>query len=137
MKLFISKLHYKKNPNIYEKLLITTLRLFGFFYSAVTGIRNNLYDKKILPAYSSSSFVLSIGNITTGGVGKTPFTLEAAQYYLGLNKKVAILSRGYGGQLNNKKPNLISDGSGPLYSAALSGYCSARSTLTTAVMDEA
>ena len=121
MKLFISKLHYKKNPNIYEKAIILLLRGIGFFYNLVTKIRNKLYDNGVLPSHRSGAFVLSIGNITTGGVGKTPFTLEAAQYYLGLNKKVAILSRGYGAQLDNKEPNLISDGSGPKYSAAECG----------------
>ena len=54
-------------------------------------------------------------------MGKTPVTLETAKYYLSLNKKVAILSRGYGGQLDNRTPNLISDGSGALYSASMAG----------------
>jgi len=121
MKLFISKLHYKKNPNLYEKLIVMSLRTIGIFYSALSNIRNKLYDKKLIPSYTSKSFVISIGNITTGGVGKTPLTLEIAKYYLALNKKVAILSRGYGAKLSNKEPNLISDGSGALYTATMAG----------------
>ena len=99
MKLFISKLHYKKNPSIAEKILTALLRFIGFPYLVITNISNQLYDKRLLPAYNSKSFVISIGNITTGGVGKTPFTLEVAKYYLSLNKRVAILSRGYGAML--------------------------------------
>ena len=121
MKLYISKLHYKKDTNILEKLTIGMLRTIGFPYTLITNIRNKMYDKKLLPAYSSKSFVISVGNVTTGGVGKTPFTLEVAKYYLSLNKKVAILSRGYGGKLPNKKPNLISDGSGALFPASVAG----------------
>ncbi|MBQ9244787.1 tetraacyldisaccharide 4'-kinase [bacterium] len=121
MKLFISKLHYKKNPNIYEKAMVTLLRVPAFMYGIVTKARNYLYDKRRLPSHRSKAFVLSIGNVTTGGVGKTPFTLEAAQYYLSQNKKVAIISRGYGAQLDNKEPNLISDGSGPLFPAKKCG----------------
>ena len=121
MKLFISKLHYKKNTNIYEKLIIAALRFVGLFYRAIINIRNNLYDRNILPSHRSKAYVISIGNITTGGVGKTPFTLEVALYYLSLNKKVAILSRGYGAKLDNREPNLISDGSGPLYSTDMCG----------------
>ena len=121
MKLFISKLHYKKETNIYEKIIITLLRFCGLFYGSAVKLRNYLYDNKILPAYSSKSFVLSIGNITTGGVGKTPFTLEAAKYYLGLNKKVAIISRGYGAEIDNSEPNLVSDGSGQLIPTKLCG----------------
>lgn len=121
MKLFISKLHYKKNPNMVEKLLTLILRTIGSPYFVVSQIRNKLYDKKLLPSYMSNSFVISVGNITTGGVGKTPVTLEIAKYYLSLNKKVAILSRGYGAKLGNKEPNLISDGSGALFPANLAG----------------
>ena len=121
MKLFISKLHYKKNTTFLEKLLITSLRVVGFPYTIVTNIRNKMYDKKLLPAYSSKSFVISIGNITTGGVGKTPFTLEIAKHYLKLNKRVAILSRGYGAKLSNKEPHLISDGSGSMFTASIAG----------------
>ena len=121
MKLFISKLHYKKNPSIAEKILTALLRFIGFPYLVITNIRNQLYDKRLLPAYNSKSFVISIGNITTGGVGKTPFTLEVAKYYLSLNKRVAILSRGYGAKLSNKEPHVISDGSGSMFNASIAG----------------
>ena len=121
MKLFISKLHYKKNLKIYEKLIVCILRFFALPYKAIINLRNFMYNKGLLRAYGSKSFVISVGNITTGGVGKTPFTLKIAQYYLSLNKKVAILSRGYGSKLNTNVPNLISDGSGALLPANLAG----------------
>ncbi|MCD7739809.1 MAG: tetraacyldisaccharide 4'-kinase [Candidatus Gastranaerophilales bacterium] len=123
MKLFISKLHYKKNKELkfYEKLVIIILRIIGVLYTIPVFIRNKLYDIKLLPGYTSKSFVVSIGNITTGGVGKTPITLEVAKYYLGSNKKVAIISRGYGAKMANNKPVLVSEGTGALYSAATAG----------------
>ncbi len=121
MKLFISKLHYKKNLSITEKIMVFMLRIAGIPYEAASEARNFLYNKKILRSYGSKSFVISIGNITTGGVGKTPFTSEVAKYYLSLNKKVAIISRGYGGKLCNKEPHVISEGGGALYSAELAG----------------
>lgn len=121
MKLFISKLHYKKDLNIGETIIVSALRGIGIFYSLAIKLRNQLYDKKLLPAYTSKSYVVSIGNLTTGGVGKTPVTLEVAKHFLSLNKKVAILSRGYGAKLSNKEPNLISDGSGALYTATKAG----------------
>ena len=121
MKLFISQLHYKKNLSILEKVIVQALRVLSLPYTLTVSIRNAMYDKKLLPSYTSKSFVISIGNITTGGVGKTPFTLEIAKYYLSLNKKVAIISRGYGAKLSNKKPNLISDGSGALFPATVAG----------------
>ncbi len=121
MKLFISKLHYKKDLTIQEKVIVNLLRPISFFYKLITLLRNNLYKFKLLPRHTSKSYVISIGNITTGGVGKTPITLEIAKYFLSLNKKVAILSRGYGAKINNKTPNIISEGSGALYQASKAG----------------
>ena len=121
MKLFISKLHYKKNTNLAEKIIILALKPVALIYGIVTAIRNALYDIKLLPSYSSKSFVLSVGNLTTGGVGKTPFVLETAKHYLSLNKRVAIILRGYGAELNNKHPNLISDGSGSIFTGSVAG----------------
>ena len=121
MKLFISKIHYKKQLNIFEKIVYYILKILGYPYSLAIQVRNKLYDKGILRSYTSKSFVISVGNITTGGVGKTPFTLELAKYYMSLNKKVAILLRGYGSKLNIRKPNIISDGSGAFFPASVAG----------------
>ncbi len=121
MKLFISKLHYKKDLDFYETSIIMMLRFFSLFYLLAVRFRNKLYDMKLLPSYSSKSYIVSIGNLTTGGVGKTPVTAEIAKYFLALNKQVAILSRGYGAKLSNKEPKLVSDGSGALYTASMAG----------------
>ncbi|OGI02568.1 MAG: tetraacyldisaccharide 4'-kinase [Candidatus Melainabacteria bacterium GWF2_37_15] len=86
--------------------------------------RNFLYDRGLLKNTKLSAFVISIGNITTGGTGKTPVTCEIANYLNKQGKKVAVISRGYGGKLNNKKTNIISSGrSGEkiYYNAELAG----------------
>lgn len=49
--------------------------------------------------------VICIGNLTVGGAGKTPVTLSIAKYFKGHGKKVAIISRGYKGNL--KGPLLV------------------------------
>lgn len=121
MKLFISRIHYKKDLKIYEKAVYSVLKIFSFFYNALTVVRNKFYDKKIFRSYGSGAYVVSVGNLTTGGVGKTPFTIEAAKYFLSKNKKVAIISRGYGAKLSNNEPNLISDGSGSQFMASVAG----------------
>lgn len=121
MKLFISRLHYKKDLTDFEKYVMFFLRFLGFFYNLAVKLRNKLYDKKILKTYSSKSFVISVGNLTAGGSGKTPVVLEIAKYYLGKNKKTAVLSRGYGAKLKNRKPYLVSNGSGAMLSAYLAG----------------
>lgn len=63
-------------------------------YGIGIGLRNRLFDWNILPSRSFDIPVISIGNITVGGTGKTPHT----EYLIKLLRKewkVAVLSRGY------------------------------------------
>ena len=67
---------------------------FTLIYGAVIGVRNKLFDWKILPSEEFELPIISVGNLTVGGTGKTPHT----EYLIGLlqNKfKTALLSRGY------------------------------------------
>ncbi|MBR1680585.1 tetraacyldisaccharide 4'-kinase [bacterium] len=114
----ITKIHYEKNS---KSVLLPILEFFSFFYSKITEFRNYLYDKNILKSYKVNAYVISVGNLTTGGVGKTPLVAEIAKYYYSKNKKVAIISRGYGGKLSNQKVNLISNGTEILHSAQEAG----------------
>lgn len=122
MKLFISKLHYETNPNFFKKLLTALLSVGSIPYGIITSVRNFLYDKKIIKSFLPENVtIISVGNLTTGGVGKTPFTAELANSYVKKNRKVAVLSRGYGGELDNKNVNVISDGKEIFFSAKESG----------------
>jgi len=55
------------------------------------------------------SKIISIGNISMGGTGKTPFTILLAKHFIGKGKKVCILSRGYKGNIGYET-HVISDG---------------------------
>lgn len=121
MKLFLSKLHYEKNPNFFKRLLRGVLSICSIPYGIITTTRNFLYDKNIIKAYDAGVLTISVGNLTTGGVGKTPFTAELANMFIRQGKKVAILSRGYGGNLPNKEVNVISDGEKTFFNAQNSG----------------
>lgn len=114
----ITKIHYDKNA---KGIFVDMLEFFSVFYGAVSKFRNTLYDKNILKSIKVDAKVISVGNITTGGVGKTPVVSKLAQYYSENNEKVAIISRGYGGKLSNKKINLISDGVNVYYDAKQAG----------------
>ncbi|QVL34322.1 tetraacyldisaccharide 4'-kinase [Telmatocola sphagniphila] len=72
------------------------LGLLGLLYRLVTSCRNWLYDKKILSSASVDVPVVSIGNLTLGGTGKTPCVEWIAKYLREQDLMVAILSRGYG-----------------------------------------
>ena len=65
-----------------------------FIYRMATGVRNKLFDWRILTSEEFDIPVISVGNITVGGTGKTPHT----EYLIRLLKeqyKTALLSRGY------------------------------------------
>lgn len=114
----ITKLHYTRNP---EGALFEILKFCSYFYGLGAHLKNFMYDKKIIRPKRVNAFVISVGNMTTGGVGKTPVVSEIAKYLISKNKKVAIISRGYGGRLNNKNINMISDGKNIFFEAAQCG----------------
>ncbi len=68
----------------------------SIIYAIITGIRNFFYDMGIISAVKFSIPVISVGNITTGGSGKTPMTMLLANEAKTRGYKPGIVSRGYG-----------------------------------------
>lgn len=97
------------------------LGLISLGYRAAVALHKSFYDRGWKVSYRSSLPVISIGNITVGGTGKTPVTLHLAEV-LASEGKVAILSRGYRAKAERgKRPLTVSLGAGPLIKAALAG----------------
>ncbi len=67
---------------------------FAILYGCVTSIRNFLFDRGILKSYSFVLPIIAVGNLSTGGTGKTP-QIEYLIRLLSPTYKVAVLSRGY------------------------------------------
>lgn len=114
----ITKLHYDKNA---KGLFFNFLKFCSIFYGIASSTKNFLYDKKIIKPKRVSTFVISVGNFTTGGVGKTPVVAEIARHFVQNGEKPAIISRGYGGKLCNKNVHVISDGINLYYKADMAG----------------
>ena len=66
----------------------------AFIYKIAIGVRNKLFDWKVLSSEEFDLPVISVGNLTAGGTGKTPHT-EHLISLLHDKYKVALLSRGY------------------------------------------
>ncbi len=78
-------------------LIIKILLLpVSFLYGVVVEIRNIFYDYGFFKSYKFDVPVISVGNITAGGTGKTPFVIWLAKRLSQKYKKIAIISRGYG-----------------------------------------
>lgn len=89
-----------------------------WIYGAVIWLRNQLYDKNILKSVSFNFPIICVGNLATGGTGKTPMT----EYLVRLLKndfKTATLSRGYkrkteGFAIANKDTTALEIGDEPM-----------------------
>lgn len=95
-------------------------------YRAITSARNALYDRGWFASYASALPVISVGNLTVGGNGKTPLCLYLIEELQARGWKPVILSRGYGGTdkgprhvCNEDSPSLVGDE--PLLMARASG----------------
>jgi tetraacyldisaccharide 4'-kinase len=66
-------------------------------YGAIVRLRAWLYEKGIFHQRRLHTPVISVGNLTLGGTGKTPMVLWLAERFLAQGKRVAILTRGYKG----------------------------------------
>jgi tetraacyldisaccharide 4'-kinase len=70
---------------------------FTLPYGAAAHLRARAYRKGILKSQHLDGTVISVGNLTTGGTGKTPMVLWIAERLLAEGKNVGILTRGYRG----------------------------------------
>jgi tetraacyldisaccharide 4'-kinase len=80
------------------------LRIASCFYGPAVAARNYGYDRGWLRTHRAPVPVVSVGNLTLGGTGKTPMVEWIARWFRERGARVAILSRGYGhtGGLNDE-----------------------------------
>ena len=91
---------------IVASLLRFGLRILSPLYGLGVGVRNRCFDFRLKPIHKAPAPVVSVGNITTGGTGKTPFVAYLAHWFREKNVRVVLLSRGYRaqpGEANDEK----------------------------------
>ncbi len=91
----------------------------SWIYGLAVTVRNRCYDAGILRAANADVPVISVGNITAGGSGKTPFVEYLLRYYSRTGKRAAVLSRGY--RRTTKGFQTVSDGTSVSGDAARMG----------------
>ena len=133
---YFLKLIKNRHPNNFEKFLLNTLFVASRFYRMAIQIRIWMYEKRVIRNRSIGCLVVSIGNVSCGGTGKTPVVEVFARSLTEQGRRVAILSRGYRSKsltftekmmkrLAHKKielpPRIVSDGKDLLLSSRESG----------------
>ena len=78
------------------KLVRILLSPLAVVFSYVIMTRNWLFDKNIFKVSKVDAKIISVGNLTVGGSGKTPTVMMVANILKSRNKKIGLLSRGYG-----------------------------------------
>ena len=138
-KFFLRIIGYKTPPEDESglvKLLLWFLKQLSYIYKTVVQLRLFLYEKRILRHHTLGCQVISVGNLTVGGTGKTPVVEIFARSLQKEGRKVAILSRGYKKKEpgfwektvdrillrdRNRPPRVVSDGKTLLLDSEMGG----------------
>ena len=99
---------------------VSFLSMVSKVYGGAVKLRRIFYKKAVLKSKRLPCPIISIGNITVGGTGKTPMTIYVAQVVKQLGYKVAIISRGYKGKAE-KGGGIVSDGKMLLMTPEIAG----------------
>lgn len=81
-----------------------------WMYQGMTGMRNWMFDHRLRRTITVPAKVISVGNITVGGTGKTPVTLALLELIRGRGHSIGVVSRGY----KRLKKGIHAVGDGPL-----------------------
>ncbi len=110
---------YRKEKPLGERILLFPLYLLSLPYGWAVGARSLFYSLGLLKTKTLPCPVISVGNITVGGTGKTPLVMALAKGLTDRGIAVAILSRGY--KRTKTSEPVVSDGKSLLLSPEASG----------------
>src|ERR1700760_2934184 len=122
----------ERRHGVRPTLLRSTLRMLSHLYLGIVQLRIYLYRTRILKERQLGCLVISIGNLTVGGTGKTPVVEKFARALQKGGRRVAILSRGYKSvprkrgwrswfRGDSEPPRIVSDGKSLLLDSLVAG----------------
>ena len=109
-----------KRQTVSDRILLAALQPLAVIYGIVMRLRAFLFAIGLFRSRGLGVPVISVGNLTMGGTGKTPMVAFLARFFIARGKRVAVLSRGYGGSCHGTT-RIVADGKETLLSAAEAG----------------
>ncbi|MFB0506133.1 MAG: tetraacyldisaccharide 4'-kinase [Thermodesulfobacteriota bacterium] len=119
-KRLFERIIFGKNGSPCQRTYLSPLHLISFVYGLGVRARLFLYGTGFLKGYRLPCKVISVGNITLGGTGKTPTVEHIAKLLKEEGMDVVVLSRGYGGRME-RSFGVVSDGKQILLSPGEAG----------------
>jgi len=116
-------------------MLSIILAPFSWLYGAVMKFRNFCYDRGLRKSFAFDQAVISVGNLSMGGTGKTPM-IEYLVRLLSKEYSVAILSRGYGRKTRGFRLANNSDDATTIGDEPCQFYKKFKETITVAVCED-
>ena len=95
--------------------------MLDLLYSRLARARRRYYQRRPYLRRRLAAPVISIGNLTVGGSGKTPLAAEIARALLDMRERPSILSRGYARKIRDEGVVIVSDGRSVLEGVERSG----------------
>jgi tetraacyldisaccharide 4'-kinase len=117
MRPIIERLWQRELPSLYRPFKAALIPL-AMLYSGALAIRARWWRGR---AVGAGVAIISVGNLTVGGNGKTPLTLFIAKRLLEAGYRTAIVSRGYGRHASGERAALVSDGARVMLTAREAG----------------
>ena len=104
----LARIWWRPDPGWPVRSLLAPLAVAEGLFRAGVALRGALYDRGLVPTARAAAPVISVGNLSVGGAGKTPVVLAVAERLLGAGRRPAVLSRGYGA--SEVRARVVSDG---------------------------
>ena len=117
----IKKLFYPdREESILKKVLLFPIWIISFIFGLIVRLRKFLYNVGVFSKKSPPCDIISVGNLTIGGGGKTSAVIYLAEMLMDQGLLVGILSRGYKGK-NKGLPMIVSLGEKTLLEQEIAG----------------
>lgn len=117
---YLYRVIHGERRGLLPTILLLFLRLFSSVYALGVNVKLSMYRLGILEQHKLPCYVISLGNITVGGTGKTPTAQRLATLIRDMGYRVVILNRGYRAAWK-EDVGLVSDGQKIYMTAAEAG----------------